>query len=164
MTTSGKYKFIRRGLPKLTSVHRYVMHLHDPRPNESELVVHHIDGNKSNNDPSNLVWMSQEEHMRFHHTGENHFPCAGKNNANYRHGMCVNGQSKEYKHMHNKLSYERHRDDRLARQNAYGAAHRDHKRWYDKLTYWTRELATAETEERKAVCIEKITYLKENAV
>ena len=33
------------------------------RPDE---VVHHIDGNKSNNDPSNLMVMTQSEHIKLH--------------------------------------------------------------------------------------------------
>ena len=30
------------------------------------LIVHHIDGNKRNNDPSNLAVMTQSEHCRIH--------------------------------------------------------------------------------------------------
>lgn len=32
-------------------------------------IVHHLDGNKRNNDPSNLVVMTQGEHMREHGLG-----------------------------------------------------------------------------------------------
>lgn len=162
LETSGKYKYIRRGQPKLTVEHRLIMHQKDPRDDEENLVVHHIDGNKANNDPSNLMWMTNSEHQRLHHLDENHFPCAGEDNANYRHGMCVGGQSKEYKSTHNKKCYQQHREERLAKQNVYCAEHREHKRWYDKINYWTKELSSATSEERRDVCLRKIQYLKEN--
>lgn len=160
LTSSGTYKFMRHE-GKEIGEHRYIMHMVDPRPNEDELVVHHIDGNKSNNDPSNLVWMTSSEHSRLHKLGENHFPCSGKDNANYRHGMCVGGESPEYKRYHNHKTYMRHRERRLAKQNAYGAEHRDQKRLYDKLRYWNKQMELASTEERKAECLSKIKILKE---
>ena len=160
----GKYKYVKRGLEKETTEHRHVLHLLDPRENEQELVVHHIDGDKGNNKPENLTWMTKSDHMRLHHLGENHFPCDGERNANYRHGMCVNGQSKEYKCIHNKKTYLNHRKERLAKQNAYAVLHREHKRWLDKINYWKRQLEIAGTEERRNLCIDKISFLKENAV
>lgn len=158
IATSSKYKLVRG--KKYRGEHRNIMHELDPRENEDELIVHHIDGNKGNNDPDNLVWMTQSEHMKLHLTGAKHFPCDGENNANYRHGMCVGGQSKEYRQLHNKKSYQAHREERLAKQNAYGAAHRDHKRWYDKVRYWENALAKAESEDRKSVCEHKLEELK----
>ena len=158
----GKYKYVKAGLQKEMPEHRYVMHRVDPRENESELVVHHIDGNKANNNPSNLMWMTVSEHSILHHLGENHFPCDGENNANYRHGMCVGGHSAEYRKIHNRKSYQKNREQRLSKQNAYGAEHREHKRWYDKVRYWEEELQTATSEERKQVCLAKLSILKEN--
>lgn len=38
------------------------------RPLRDGEVVHHIDGNKLNNRPSNLKVMSQEQHWRVHHS------------------------------------------------------------------------------------------------
>ena len=160
----GKYKYLKAGLDKEIAEHRQVMHLVDPRDNENELVVHHIDGDKSNNNPANLTWMHRSDHARLHRLGENHFPCDGENNANYRHGMCVGGHSKEYVHIKNQESYQRHRIDRLSKQNAYGAEHREHKRWYDKMKYWQNELTIAETEERRKECSYKINCLKENPI
>ena len=160
----GKYKYIKRGLPKEMSEHRYIMMQIDPRPNASELEVHHIDGDKSNNAPSNLMWMTPSEHMRLHHLKENHFPCDGQNNANYRHGMCVGGQSKEYRSIHNRKCYQRHRDERLAKQNAYGALHREQKRLYDKIRYWKTELSNATTIDRIELCQEKLDLLMEVSV
>lgn len=160
----GKYKYIKRGLTKETTEHRHALHIADPRENEHELVVHHIDGDKSNNDPSNLVWMTKSEHARLHHLGENHFPCSGESNPNYRHGMCVDGHSQEYKSIHNHKCYIKHREERLAKQNAYGALHREHKRWIDKVNYWNKQLGLAETEERKEVCRKRISDLKECTV
>jgi len=37
------------------------------RPLQRNEIVHHIDGNKHNNDPSNLQVMTQSEHVRMHH-------------------------------------------------------------------------------------------------
>lgn len=144
--------------------HRTIMHEIDPRANEADLVVHHIDGNKSNNDPSNLIWMTRSEHIRLHKLGDNHFPCSGKDNANYRHGMCVNGYSKEYTKLQNHQAYMRHRETRLAKQNAYSIEHREHKRWYDKVRHWTKQLELATTIERKHECEFRLKTLKENPV
>ena len=161
----GKYKHIRDENGKLIKQHRYVLHQIDPRPNENELEVHHIDGDKSNNDPSNLMWMSKSDHMRLHHLGENHFPCSGTNSANYRHGMCMGGKrTKEYVQYHNHKTYMKHREQRLAKQNEYGAMHRDHKRWYDKVRHWTKQLELASTEERRTECINRLNALKEVAI
>ena len=40
-------------------------------------IVHHKDGNKTNNCILNLQLMSLSEHMRLHHTGENHYNYGG---------------------------------------------------------------------------------------
>lgn len=157
----GKYKYIKRGLPRETPEHRHIMHNADPRDNEDELVVHHIDGDKSNNDPANLTWMTRSEHSKLHHLGDNHFPCSGKDNANYRHGMCVGGYSKEYRSIQNRKSYQANRDARLAKQNAYSALHRNEKRLYDKIRYWERQFVSADTDERMEYCANRLRELKE---
>lgn len=161
LVTRGKYKYIKRGLPKEIPEHRYVMQNIAPQDNDEQLVVHHIDGDKGNNSPSNLVWMSRSEHSRLHHLGDNHFPCSGSDNANYRHGMCVGGQSKEYKSIHNRKSYLAHRSERLAKQNAYSAVHREQKRVYDKIRYWQKQLSLAQTDERREECTNRLYALKE---
>ena len=48
--------------------HRIVAEQILGRPLESSEIVHHIDGNKRNNDPSNLMVMTQSEHARLHFT------------------------------------------------------------------------------------------------
>lgn len=48
-------------------MHRVVMEEHLGRPLSSLEVVHHIDGDKWNNDISNLQVMTQSEHALLHH-------------------------------------------------------------------------------------------------
>lgn len=47
--------------------HRVIAEQMLGRPLMRNEIVHHIDGNKHNNDPSNLLVMSQSEHVRMHH-------------------------------------------------------------------------------------------------
>lgn len=47
--------------------HRVVAEEMLGRPLQRNEIVHHIDGNKHNNDPSNLQVMSQADHLRLHH-------------------------------------------------------------------------------------------------
>jgi len=46
--------------------HRIVAEQMLGRPLKKGEIVHHIDGNKRNNDPSNLMVMTQSEHCRLH--------------------------------------------------------------------------------------------------
>ena len=46
--------------------HRIVAEQILGRPLKRDEIVHHIDGNKRNNDPSNLMVMTQSEHCRLH--------------------------------------------------------------------------------------------------
>lgn len=46
--------------------HRVVAEQMLGRPLQRGEIVHHIDGNKHNNDPSNLRVMSQADHLRLH--------------------------------------------------------------------------------------------------
>lgn len=51
--------------------HRVVMERHLGRLLRDDEIVHHRDGDKSHNDPSNLEVMSQSDHVR-HHAPEMH--------------------------------------------------------------------------------------------
>jgi hypothetical protein len=46
--------------------HQIIMEKHLGRPLKNNEVVHHIDGNKRNNDISNLVVVSRSEHAKIH--------------------------------------------------------------------------------------------------
>lgn len=69
---SGKYY---RGLKvngKKKDYHRYIMEVEIGRELSSQEIVHHIDGDKQNNDISNLMVMPLKEHARLHSSG---IPC-----------------------------------------------------------------------------------------
>lgn len=53
----------------MTREHRYVMEQHLGRKLETSEVVHHIDGDRLNNNIDNLEVMSVGEHTRFHKLG-----------------------------------------------------------------------------------------------
>ena len=51
--------------------HRVVMEQMIGRPLKKGEIVHHIDGNKRNNDPSNLMlFKNQSEHCKYHKFGQ----------------------------------------------------------------------------------------------
>lgn len=53
------------GVRHNSPVHRLVLHAFDPRENEDELEAHHIDGNPSNNNLSNLMWVTHKENVSY---------------------------------------------------------------------------------------------------
>ena len=55
---------------KVGQLHVYVYEQHYKCSILSGYVVHHKDGNKANNDPTNLELMSRSEHLRLHNTGK----------------------------------------------------------------------------------------------
>ena len=69
---SGYRVISKRGKTNLYE-HRVVMEEVLGRPLESNEVVHHIDGNRANNDPSNLQVMTRKEHDKFKDGVRRHF-------------------------------------------------------------------------------------------
>lgn len=65
----SKYKKIRTS-DGLIDEHRLIMERHLGRKLLSSEIVHHKDGDKSNNDLENLDVMSRSEHSRVHQTGK----------------------------------------------------------------------------------------------
>ena len=62
-----KNGYNKKGNVKL---HRLIMEEHLGRKLTSDEIVHHIDGNKLNNDISNLQVMTRGEHSRLHRKQE----------------------------------------------------------------------------------------------
>lgn len=62
---SNKYKTLKLGGASVYE-HRVVVENTLGRKLRENEIVHHIDGNKRNNDPSNLVVMTRAEHSRIH--------------------------------------------------------------------------------------------------
>lgn len=60
------YVVVVGGDGRKVKAHRLVMEQHLGRKLRRDEVVHHIDGNRANNDVSNLVVMTAEEHDRLH--------------------------------------------------------------------------------------------------
>jgi hypothetical protein len=63
---TGQYVDLRLENNRLISEHRYVMNNLFGRELFPSEIVHHVDGNKRNNDPSNLIIISQSEHASIH--------------------------------------------------------------------------------------------------
>ena len=51
-------------------LHRYLMQLHLGGKLKEDQIVHHVDGNKQNNDINNLVILSKSQHMSIHQKGK----------------------------------------------------------------------------------------------
>lgn len=58
----GYFRFINTG----KSVHRWVVEKIIGEKIPQDIIVHHVDGNKLNNDPSNLMLMSNRDHSLLH--------------------------------------------------------------------------------------------------
>lgn len=63
---SYEYKKLRISKNQTRDEHRYVMELHIGRKLEFNEIVHHKDGNKKNNDLSNLEIISRKIHSSMH--------------------------------------------------------------------------------------------------
>lgn len=69
---SRGYFVFTRGRHKGRLVHRIVMEIKIGRDLLKNEDVHHIDGNKINNDPSNLMVISRSDHARLHRIADLH--------------------------------------------------------------------------------------------
>lgn len=68
-----------KGVVKKTCLHTLVAEIFVPNP-ENKTVVHHIDFDPTNNDPSNLMWVTRNEHAEIHMKMNN--PMKGRKGKN----------------------------------------------------------------------------------
>ena len=66
------YLLINIGANKREYLHRYIMQKHLGRKLMSTEIVHHLDGDKKNNDPINLKVMTQRQHVKYHLNKKEH--------------------------------------------------------------------------------------------
>src|SRR4051812_44369367 len=64
----GGYRYVSRGGQKI-ALHRLIVEDREGRSLGSDELVHHVDHNRLNNSPENLVIISRSEHQRLHSAG-----------------------------------------------------------------------------------------------
>jgi len=105
-------------------LHRLIFEeYHNCTLNETD-IIHHIDGDKLNNHPANLICMSRKAHLKLHHTGKDH---TGKNNPMYGKHVSEETRKKmseaqkgEKHHLYGKHMREEHRKNLSKSRNTTG--------------------------------------------
>src|SRR5947208_210673 len=64
----GGYRYASRAGKKI-ALHRLIVEEREGRPLRSDELVHHVDHDRLNNAPENLVILSRSEHQRLHTVG-----------------------------------------------------------------------------------------------
>ena len=136
--------------------------LHGPIP--KGYVIHHIDGNSKNNDPSNLRLMKHGEHVALHHQlrREGNDPVdasdpdviedRAKHKKYYQSNLVKSRESrKRYKQEHSKKNAERnkryrdsHREQRAEYNRKYDEEHREERAEYHRQRYQAKKDQIAE--------------------
>lgn len=95
------------GIRRATTLHTLIAEIFIPNP-EGKTVVHHIDGDASNNDPTtNLMWVTAKEHSQIHANDENcpmHTEEARKKNSETHIGLQAGEKNPFYGKHHSEES------------------------------------------------------------
>lgn len=98
-TLSGKGKgypsvqFSKENKPIRVRIHQLVAKAFIPNPENKEQ-VNHIDGNKLNNNVTNLEWNTRSENIKHAYNNGLKTPIKGKNHGRYKHGKYLNYRDK----------------------------------------------------------------------
>lgn len=149
---------------KRTREHRVVWEKFHGQKIPPGYAVHHIDGDGHNNDPSNLVLLSNGEHVALHHQlrREGKDPVDSNDpdvvahreecrKAYHRNAEKGRAQRKKYKKEHaaetsarNKIYRETHREQRRAYSERYDAEHAEERAAYHHQRYLKKKDQIAE--------------------
>lgn len=100
VTNHVSVELCKNGKVQNLRLHRFIYELFIGEIPEG-YVVHHIDENPLNNNPSNLIAMPEKDHLRFHHKGKQLSETAKANMSNAH-----KGKQSPFKGMRNRYSQE----------------------------------------------------------
>ena len=96
LTNNGYYRITsRKEGNKNKSLHRLVFEEYHNCTLDKKDVIHHIDGDRLNNHPANLICMSQKAHNKLHNTNPNRYRIVkdgNTSNGKQLYSVIINGK------------------------------------------------------------------------